>query len=133
MKNCPVCKATNIPDAAKFCPVCGSELKEKSNSQAVDAELTATNLTIRKYRATTISWSAKGVKKVKFDGEILPCPGVKHESPRGAKKYVVEYLNAEGETICSKSITIEVTPNWYILFVFIASLILIGIIAASNS
>lgn len=135
MKTCPnpKCKTKGIPDDAQFCPVCGCELKEKSKPQLVDAELTAAKTTIRKFRATTISWAAKGAKTVKLDGELLPCPGTKQVFPRGTKKYVVEFLDEKEEVIGSKSITIEVTPNWNILIIFIAILSLVGIIAAFSS
>ena len=135
MKTCPnpKCKTTGIPNNAQFCPVCGCELKKKSKPQLVDAELTATKTTIRKFRASTISWAAKGAKTVKLDGELLPCPGTKQVFPRGTKKYVVEFLDEKEEVIGSKSLTIEVTPNWYIVIIFIAILSLVGIIAAFSA
>ena len=135
MKTCPnpKCKKTGIPDNALFCPVCGCELKEESKQLHIDADLTASQTTIRKFRASTISWTSKSAKTVKFDGEILPCPGAKQVFPRGTKKYIVEFLDEKEEVIGSKSITIEVTPNWNILIIFVAILSLVGIIAAFSS
>lgn len=99
--NCPNCNTQNLPDDARFCPNCGTEIKKCMEIRRCEFS-EGTN----GGKSVTILWNATNVDFVKIDGRRVSS---KHfeSSPETDHVFQIEFFAKDGHTE-----TINL-PIWY--------------------
>lgn len=105
--NCsnPNCKASNLPDNALYCPVCGKKqfsTKCKVNSCSVFPSV------IKPNEKVLLKWEGENVRSIKIDDTEYTASSNIYLYPSVSREYKIDFISQEGE-VCSKSVYVQVS------------------------
>lgn len=113
MKTCPnpKCKATGIPDEAKFCPNCGTMLqKEEPIKKMTISECHLVPNVIKLGERCKLEWNGTAVKSIIIDGAQYSAAREIYLAPTQSREYKVVFVGENGNSIIdATNITVKNT------------------------
>lgn len=99
MKTCPKCKATGLPEEAKFCPKCGTALLSESEKRMTISECCIVPKTIKNGEQCKLVWKGENVESITIDGHRYNTTEEIIFSPIQSHIYNIQFCGLDGKII----------------------------------